>query len=111
MPDQSGGPIHVDSGHLQDLANRLDGHLHQIHDIMSRYEAAYTHAQASQTFAGGAGAASVLTGGEIGQAQAKVSARFESANQMLRSGAHQYDANDADNKQAVMGLTSHLRLT
>jgi uncharacterized protein YukE len=111
MPDQgpSGSVNHVDHAAMDALAGRLDELGHQASNVMTRYEEAFNHALASQTFAGGAGAASVVTGGEIVQAQSKINHKFQMVNDHLRSGGAKYAASDADNKAAMQGVMGQIK--
>jgi uncharacterized protein YukE len=99
----------VNHGALVNLANEMDELKHQAVSLMSRYEECFNHAQSSKAFAGGAGAASVVSGGEIADAQRRIQQKFEQVNDLLRHGASTYTGTDHDNLHAMQSLASHIK--
>jgi uncharacterized protein YukE len=103
------GPIQVDHGAVVDLANKMDELSHRAQDVLARYSDAVQHAQSAQILNGTAGNTSVVTGAEIHDAQMKIQSRFQSVNDLLRSGASTYTNTDHDAAQAVASVGSHIR--
>jgi uncharacterized protein YukE len=99
----------VNHAAVVNLANEMDELKHQAVSLMSRYEECVNHAQSSKAFAGGAGAASVVSGAQIHDAQMRIQQKFEQVNDLLRHGAATYTGTDQDNQHAVQSLTSHIK--
>jgi uncharacterized protein YukE len=103
--------IEVDHGSVVNLANQMDELSHRAQDVMARYQDAVQHAQASQIFGGGAGDTNVVTGAEIHDAQMKIQTRFQSVNDLLRSGAATFTGADEHNASQIASVGSSLRYT
>jgi WXG100 family type VII secretion target len=101
-------PTHVNAQQVNNLANQMDDLSHRAQDVLSRYEEAVNHAQASQTFNGSAGSANIVTTAEVKEAQMKIQTRFQQVNDMLRHGATQYTSTDEDNAQHVRSIASSI---
>ena len=99
----------VNHAALVNLANEMDELKHQAVSVMSRYEECFNHAQSSKAFAGDAGAASVVSGAQIHDAQMRIQQKFEQVNDLLRHGASTYTGTDQDNQHAIASLTSHIK--
>ena len=93
------------------LANQMDELSHRAQDVLSRYEAAVQQAHSSQALNGAAGSTNLVTGAEIKDAQMKIQTRFQSVNDLLRSGASRYTNADEDNKSSLASVAGSLRFT
>jgi negative regulator of replication initiation len=103
--------IHVDHSSVVNLANQMDELSHRAQDVMSRYQEAAQHAQASQVFDSGAGDTNVVTAAEIHDAQMKIQTRFQAVNDLLRSGASTFTNSDEQNAHQIASVGSSLRYT
>ena len=99
----------VNHAALVNLANQMDELKHQGVSLMSRYEECFNHAQSSKAFAGSAGAASVVSGAQIHDAQMRIQQKFEQVNELLRHGAATYTGTDEDNTHAIQSVASHIK--
>ncbi|MEB3033347.1 WXG100 family type VII secretion target [[Mycobacterium] nativiensis] len=101
----------VNHGAVVGLANQMDELSHRAQDVLARYEESVQHAQSGQILNGAAGSTNLVTGAEIKEAQMKIQARFQSVNDLLRSGAHTYTSTDEDNAHQIASVASGLRFT
>ncbi len=99
----------VDHGSVVDLANKMDELSHRAQDVLSRYKDAIEHAQSAQYINGDAGVANLNTGADVEQAQRKIQARFQSINDLLRSGASNYTSTDQSNAHSVASVAANIR--
>lgn len=101
----------VNHGAVVGLANQMDELSHRAQDVLARYEESVQHAQSGQILNGAAGSTNLVTGAEVKEAQMKIQARFQSVNDMLRSGANTYTSTDEDSAHQLASVASGLRFT
>lgn len=103
--------IQVNHAAVVNLANQMDELSHRAQDVLARYEDAVQHAQSGQILNGAAGSTNLVTGAEVKDAQMKIQTRFQSVNDMLRSGASTYTNADEDNAHQVASVAGSLKFT
>jgi WXG100 family type VII secretion target len=103
-------PTVVNAAAVNSLANQMDELSHRAQDVLSRYEEAIQAGQ-NGTFQGAAGLANISTGAQVKEAQMKIQTRFQSVNDLLRSGASTYSNTDADNQSQLHNVAGGLKFT
>ncbi|MEE6140373.1 type VII secretion target [Mycobacterium sp. 050128] len=104
-------PIHVDQSSVVSLAGQMDELSHRAQDVLSRYSDLVQHGNSAQYLRGSAGSTNLVTAEEIHEAQNKIQSRFQSVNELLRSGASQYHNTDSEAQGHIASVAGHLRFT